>query len=704
MHDAHETAKAEIMTYQLDIQRRRLEENVQKLRKSIQTWQAWEAEYESLEEELQALGGDASSSALEDIGDCFEGELLDQKEVRILLRDDRKQPRTSTQVIGLLTRRMEYVRSNIKSLHGSLQAAEDKLRASQACSALQQTDEEGFPLMEIQEKLDENDNVISSSMTPANEAAPQIVEALRKAGIPTLQDSKEGKMLKHTSGLSPNDSKAPKEAEKIPSALKQINNTTPSSSSDQQTSPSTSESDTKGGSRKSGRRRKSVTFADGTKQAPPTPAQPRPARDVQAAKAASTARRIKAEVRGSIDALKKVHEAGYINEEVFDRFRKEYLERLQDVHLTTSKQPAPPPQSAKSEQRDPVDKTTSAEEFNPVIPAHESPEDAALRREMIHYNMGEVGAVVAEINLEEEDQSHSSSPEDSTEQYERRGSSDDDENDWGLSINRALTTDYIKEMQALERKLKTRSHTDARPSVETLLQAEDGLMVGRDGVPVPTPPRSASIGQHKKAVRFAQELDMQERPRSPNHYDRCKPEVKKASTSIQADVVERPITANGSPSITTSAPIKKASRFKATRSAQIQSSATPKKTSHLQMTASNRDQAKTPSLPAFRPSATPKMASTGPPGRTHAPNVIERPYSEDVDSSKVVEPDEFDASLMRQELTMDYHRTRNRMIQRQGGFLPGGGEGEAEESGPLVDENGKKISRFKAARLQVGGA
>ncbi|KAL8655235.1 MAG: hypothetical protein Q9210_001021 [Variospora velana] len=686
------------MTNQLDIQRRRLEDNVEKLRKSIQTWQAWEAEYESLKEELQALGDDASSSALEDVGDCFEGELLSQKEVRILLRDDRKQPRTSTQVIGLLTRRMEYVQSNIKSLHGSLQAAEDKLRASQAFSTLQQTDEEGFPLIEIQEKLDENDNVISSSMTPANEAAPRIVEALRKAGIPTLQDSKEDKVLKHTSGLSPNDSKAPKEAEKIPSALKQINNTTPSSSSDQQTSPSTSESDTKGGSRKSGRRRKSVTFADGTKQAPPTPTQPRPARDVQAAKAASTARRIKAEVRGSIDALKKVHEAGYINEEVFDRFRKEYLERLQDVPLTTSKQPAPPPQSSKSEQRDPVDKTTSAEEFNPVIPAHESPEDAALRREMIQYSMNEVGAVVAEVNLDDEDRSHSSSPECSTEEYERRGSGDDDdENDWGLSIHRALTTDYIKEMQALERKLKTRSNTDAKPSVETLLQAEDGLMVGPDGVPMPTPRRSASIGQHKKAVRFAQELDIQERPRWPNHYDRCKPEVKKASTSIQADVVERPITANGSPSIAAPAPTKKASRFKATRSAQVQSSATPKKTSHLQITASNRDQAKKPSL------ATPKMASTEPPGRTHAPNVIERPLSEDVDSSRVVEPDEFDASLMRQELTMDYHRTRNRMIQRQGGFLADGGEGEGEESGPLMDQHGKKISRFKAARLQVGG-
>lgn len=699
-----ETASMEYTTNELNIQRRRLEDNVEKLRESIQTWQTWEAEYKDLKEEVQALGDEASSSALEDVGNSFEGELLNQKEVKILLRDDKKQPRTSTQVVGLLTRRMEYVQSNIKSLHGSLQAAEDKLRTSQALSAFQPTDEEGFPLMEIQERLDENDNVVSSTMTPANEAAPRIIEALRKAGIPSLRDSKEDKVLKHTTGPNPDDSKAPEEAEKIPSALKQLNNTTSSSSSDQHTSPSTSESDTRGGRRTNGRRRKSVTFADGTKQAPPTPTQPRPARDVQAAKAASTARRIKAEVRGSIDALMKVHEAGYINEEVFDRFRKEYLERLQeDVPSTMPKQPAPQRHSSKSEQHDPVVQSKSAEEFNPVIPANESPEDAALRREMIQYNMNEVGAVVAEVNLDDEDRSHSSSPENSTEEYERRGSSDDDENDWGLSTNRALTSEYIKEMQALERKLKMKSNTDTKPSIETLLQAEDGLMVGPEGDPVAPPPRSASIGQGKKAVRFAQDVDTQERPRSPNYHDGYEPGVRKASTPIQADVIERPIIAKGSSTSAAPAPAKKASRFKATRSAPSQTAGAAKKSSPLQITASNKNEVTRPSLPAFTPPATRNMAPTGPAGRTHAPSVVERPYSEEVNGNKVAEPDEFDASFMRQELTMDYHRTRNRMMQRQGGFLPEGGEDEGLGSGSLVDENGKKISRFKAARLQAAG-
>lgn len=40
----------------LERHRLRLEENVSKLRKSLQHWQTWEAEYEGLKEEILALG------------------------------------------------------------------------------------------------------------------------------------------------------------------------------------------------------------------------------------------------------------------------------------------------------------------------------------------------------------------------------------------------------------------------------------------------------------------------------------------------------------------------------------------------------------------------------------------------------------------------------------------------------------------------
>ncbi|KAL8721268.1 MAG: hypothetical protein Q9225_002010 [Loekoesia sp. 1 TL-2023] len=685
---------------ELERQRQKLQENMDKLRKSIKIWQLWEVEYEGLREELQSLGNDVSSGTIEEAGSQCAGELLNQKEINLLIRDERKQPRTCQQIIGLLSRRIEYVQSNIKSLQGSLQAAEDKMTAPQALSPVQQNDEEGYPLMEIQEELDEDGNIMSSSVTPASEAAPQVIEALRKAGVLGLQPKKEDGVPGCTSESEPDQTQAPKDADVAPSALKQVNPSPSISAPDQQQSPSTSESDTKGDSRKTGRRRKSVTFADGTKQAPPTPTQPRPAKDVQAAKAASAARRVKAEVRGSIDALKKVHNAGFINEEVFDRFRRGYVERLHNLPATLSKHSIAQRQPSNNQQSISTRKTSTNEDFDPAVPSNESLEDAALRQEMIRYNMNEVGAVVAEMNLDEEDQSQTSSPEYSNEDNELRHSSDEDENDWGISTSSALTSDYIKEMQALDQKLaaSSRQTANSNATVEALLQAEDELVVGEDGNPVKKDPAKTTTDQEKKAVRFARDLDIQERPPSPKPNGQNQPRARKASAPVHADIVERRNQTNSSPNPTGPTPKKKVSQFKMSRSAEHQAAMSPKKASHLQIKADNANQVKMPSLPAFTPPATPKMTPTGPAGRTHAANVVERPLSDKVSREDVSEPDELDASLLRQELTMDYHRTRNRMIQRQGGFLANEEEEEAE--GPMVDENGKKISRFKAARLK----
>ena len=49
---------------ELESQRVRLEENVAGLRKSLQYWQTWEAEYEGLKEEIIALGEDYTPEEL----------------------------------------------------------------------------------------------------------------------------------------------------------------------------------------------------------------------------------------------------------------------------------------------------------------------------------------------------------------------------------------------------------------------------------------------------------------------------------------------------------------------------------------------------------------------------------------------------------------------------------------------------------------
>lgn len=60
----------------LDLERRRaqLEETVANLRKSLQYWQTWEAEYEGLKEEISALGGKPSSQKL--VGTLFQSVLI----------------------------------------------------------------------------------------------------------------------------------------------------------------------------------------------------------------------------------------------------------------------------------------------------------------------------------------------------------------------------------------------------------------------------------------------------------------------------------------------------------------------------------------------------------------------------------------------------------------------------------------------------
>ena len=84
---------------------------------------------------------------------------------------------------------------------------------------------------------------------------------------------------------------------------------------------------------------------------------------------------------------------------------------------------------------------------------------------------------------------------------------------------------------------------------------------------------------------------------------------------------------------------------------------------------------------------------TGPEGKTLAPQVIER----DVPLGTATQPDDLDPQLLQQEVATEYHRMRNRMIQRQGGFL----KEDESEIVPLTEEEGgpKKMSRFKAARL-----
>ncbi|KAF2745315.1 hypothetical protein M011DRAFT_469692 [Sporormia fimetaria CBS 119925] len=184
-----------------DIERRRaqLEENVTKLRHALEQWYTWELEYEMFKEEIQAADSPSSSQILT-IGRNLVTTLLDEKEVEELIGKNPTQ-RTANQVIDMISRRVDYVQQNISTVEKQLDKAEKQLEGAGLLLNPDVDNEEGLPMFDIQEELDEKGNVVSSSVLQPGKSAPEIVEALRRAGVKTT--AKE-------------DTESPKTADEVP--------------------------------------------------------------------------------------------------------------------------------------------------------------------------------------------------------------------------------------------------------------------------------------------------------------------------------------------------------------------------------------------------------------------------------------------------------------------------------------------------------
>ncbi|KAI4786961.1 hypothetical protein E4T44_13758, partial [Aureobasidium sp. EXF-8845] len=162
---------------QLETRRLELEENVAKLRKSLQHWRTWDAEYEGLKEELSS---------------------------------------------GI----------NVQSEKDCVQKIEDQL--SKVLDEMDKEDDDtlgpGLPITEILEELDEDGNIISSKVTQPEQQTAQIVETLRKAGLKDIDPkSKDGVTTKPsepettgnpTAALANKTQDTPKAAADSPKAAK----------------------------------------------------------------------------------------------------------------------------------------------------------------------------------------------------------------------------------------------------------------------------------------------------------------------------------------------------------------------------------------------------------------------------------------------------------------------------------------------------
>ncbi|KAI1454710.1 Prefoldin subunit-domain-containing protein [Annulohypoxylon moriforme] len=604
----------------LERQRRNLEENVEKLSKALEYWKQLQEEYETLRKAVQSLPLSASREELRSARDQFEGEIVDKKELDVIFGPN--VAKNAEQVVSLLTNRVDYVSKNIGTLNKQLEEAQNKLAAVTVVTNPEATDEEGLPITEIMEELDDDDNVISYSLRTSGDNRPQILETLRKAGITEFDPPTNHNTLPDVSQEAQKVEPQPSTDCESPSAhqSKQSRDAVPSITVTQPTQhpkeSSVKEQPKEQPKEKTVSRKKSVAFTEDTKPG---------------------------EEQEPSDTAKRL---------------EEILQKAKDQQSIIS---------------------------NPVFPADEAPEDAALREDMIRYNKQtmeyEMAPIVAELQLEE------GSSADDTDEYSDYDD-DDDEDELGRTKVH-IDEDWKQYMQELKEKLtgyefkKDNAADDDGDMVEGIgrISIKRGSQDIPNGKSEPTADPdtedSAPTKETKKSVKFAASLDIAEAPvPAPTSQQTLPREQNHPEVDPISDVVMERSGGAHQPRVPSS---KKTSRFRKARNTEPSIMKAPVALDG------------TPIAPD-RPDIHTKPIPSGPRGETMAKSVLEHEPS-----SEVKEPDEFDANLLHNQATEEYYKMRNRLVHHNGGFMK---EDESPIQ-PLDEEEGgpKRVSRFKAARL-----
>ena len=321
----------------------------------------------------------------------------------------------------------------------------------------------------------------------------------------------------------------------------------------------------------------------------------------------------------------------------------------------------------------------------PLIPAGESPEDASMRSQMLQYSMNEVGAIVAEMDIDESD-SYTSYSDDEENEDEYDSSIDDHEDEYGRTKRPVMDDNYRKQMQELEKKLSARMVENLGPSPKLPtkniaggpMNAEQAIYSRVESVPLDFSPPN-------KTVRFPPELDVSDTGPAKNAKE-AKLKENLPVRPIADTIVER-----SAPTFvpTTAIPAKKLSKFKAVRKGPSPISADQDPSSQT--------------LPNIPTTSFQTTLPTGLDGLTHVGTIVERSATLDLASAVPPEPDDLDPILQQQEIAAEYYKLRNRQIQREGGYQKMKQESEEMDEDDMIEEddegNDKRISLFKKARM-----
>ncbi|RDA86013.1 hypothetical protein CP532_4700 [Ophiocordyceps camponoti-leonardi (nom. inval.)] len=542
---------------------------IQQLNNSIQHWLTWDAEYEALKEEVEAVS-DNQTKELQCIHEGYEGELLRDRELDEIF--GLQTLRSKRQIVNILQRRIDYVTQNLVTLRKQLHAEQS------GHAGVEGTADDAEPnITDVVEELDDDGNVVSFHLSRSGDAIPQVYEALEKAGIDVFGDEK------------PNGTSSPSDPPKPQPTIPCASSAPPSAPTENATT---------------------------TREAPPQPS----------TEMSRRAKRV---------------------DEIMNKARQQESISKQD----------------------------------PVIPDDEDSEDAELRRQMIRYGLRDVGAVVAQLDLEEGDDSDFDEDMDDTE--------DDAEDRYGRSTGSLVSESYRQRMLDLERKYGIKSRfTLPTDGDDPQSESEDDEGIGRIKVNRPVspsaskaPPPKSSIkdkqSDAKKGVRFAQSLDV-----APDD----EPAVSATEGNSESvmdplsDIVER-----AGPGDT----VKPASKPRAPHRPSWF-----KQAREIEMNGSKEEVPLGPfDAPSrFMDETMQEAPPTYPQDSTVAEQLVEKEPS-----SNPRPPDEFDDSMSCSAIADEHQRLRKRFIHRQGGFLQ-------EDASPVEyldesEEMAAPVSRFKAARL-----
>ncbi|KAK4459597.1 Prefoldin subunit-domain-containing protein [Cladorrhinum samala] len=206
-----------------------LEEKVNKLRASLSHWQQWYLEYSSLKEEVEELPKETPPhEELRRIRRDFDGTVLNKKELNEII--GKNDLRDVEQIVGILSRRLDYVEQNINTLNKLLENEENRLAAATVVANpdAPNDEESGLPITDIIEELDEDDNVVNYRLQSGGDVANKVVDALKKAGIQE-KDIPKTEAENSNANLESVATDAKGEADKL--ALETKSTTTPASES-----------------------------------------------------------------------------------------------------------------------------------------------------------------------------------------------------------------------------------------------------------------------------------------------------------------------------------------------------------------------------------------------------------------------------------------------------------------------------------------